>query len=305
MSCARSAAAGRPPAAPSPSSRRFRTSFSCRDRERDRNVEAERVAAEEETDGPADATHFELALQRRAGRRRTAMRCSGARQSSRRAASTSFATASARVGCRSAFSSASSAMLPPARKRPALGARRQVGELVELEREAQAEHDEHVDRVVLARDQLAQRVGVRPRSSQSLRRDDRAWRAVRACSSAARSSVRSYSGQASASARALGGIGQPPGDEQVDGPRELLLARDLLRRGPAERTERDDVREHLLRRLAADPSAQQREQVVQVEAGEQQVDELATAAPRRRRAARRACAPGAGRARRAARACRR
>ena len=73
-----------------------------------------------------------------------------------------------------------------------------------------------------------------------------------------------------------GGIGQSPGDEQVDGPRELLLTRDLLRRCPAQRTQRHDVREHLLRRLAAHAPAQEREQVVQIEAGEEQVDELAT-----------------------------
>src|SRR2546430_12897634 len=34
-----------------------------RDRERDRNVEAEWVAAEKQAHGPADATHLELALQ--------------------------------------------------------------------------------------------------------------------------------------------------------------------------------------------------------------------------------------------------
>ena len=75
-----------------------------------------------------------------------------------------------------------------------------------------------------------------------------------------------------------GGIGQPPGDEQVDDARELLLARDLLRRRPAEHAERYDVREHLLRCLAARAPAQEREQVVQIEAGEEQVDELATPA---------------------------
>src|SRR5438094_6387608 len=35
-----------------------------RDRERDRNVEAECVAAEEQPDGPADTAHLELTLQR-------------------------------------------------------------------------------------------------------------------------------------------------------------------------------------------------------------------------------------------------
>ena len=71
-------------------------------------------------------------------------------------------------------------------------------------------------------------------------------------------------------------VGQSPGDEQFHDPRELLLTRDFLRCCPAQRTQRYDVREHLLRRLAARPPAQERKQVVQIEVGEEQVDELAT-----------------------------
>src|SRR5207253_9053782 len=147
--------------------------------------------------------------------------------------------------------------------------------LVELEREAQAEHDENVDRIVLARNQLAQRVGARSRSSQSLvemtrvaRRDGVLERREVLGALVLRPGAGQRPGP--------GGIRQSPGDEQVNGPRELLLARDLLPRCPAQRAQRYDVREHLLRRLAAHPPAQEREQVVQIEAGEEQVDELAT-----------------------------
>ena len=135
---------------------------------------AERVAAQEETDRPADAARLELALQRREVAAGGDAVASGARQSSRRAASMSLATASARVGCRSAASSASGAILPPARKRPWRGRRRQLGQLVQLECETQAKHDQHVDCVMLARDELAQRTRrpdpQRPSASSTLER---------------------------------------------------------------------------------------------------------------------------------------
>ena len=89
--------------------------------------------------------------------------------------------------------------------------------------------------------------------------------------------MRSYSGQARP-ALVLRRDRQPPGDEQVDDRAELVLARDLLPRRTAEHAERDEVRDHLLRCLVARPPAQQREQVVQIEAREEQVDELAAPA---------------------------
>ena len=165
-------------------------------------------------------------------------------------------------------------MLPPARKRPRRGAGGRSRKLIELEGEAQSEHDEHVDCIVLARDQLAQRVGARPRSSQSLvetagvaRGQDMLERREVLGALVLRPGAGQRSGP--------GWIRQPPGDEQVDGTRELLLTRDLLRRRPAQRTQRNDVCEHLLRRPAARQPAQERKQVLQIEAGEEQVDELA------------------------------
>ena len=292
MSCARSAAAGRPPAAPSPSSRRFRTSFSCRDRERDRNVEAERVAAEEETDGPADATHLELALQRgqvAAGgdalQRRTPVlapcRVDELRDGfgSRRLAQRVLERV---LGDSSAGEEAAGA-----------AERAEVGELVELEREAQAQHDEHVDRVVLARDELAQRVGARPRSSQSLLETPRVARrqgVLERGEILGALVLRPGVGQRSGP----GGIRQSPGDEQVDGPRELLLARDLLRPQPrrARRAER--------RSRAPAPAAGRAPARAGARAGcagrsgREAGRRARDSAPRRRRAARRACAPGAG-----------
>ena len=152
---------------------------------------------------------------------------------------------------------------------------RQVGELVELQREAQAEHDENVDRVVLARDQLAQRVGARPRNAKGLVEmarvvycEDVLERREIFGALVLRPGVGKRPGP--------GGIGQPPGDEQVDGPRELLLARDLLAAAPPSAPSGTTFASTCSGGLAARAPAQEREQVVQVEAGEEQVDELAT-----------------------------
>ena len=71
------------------------------------------------------------------------------------------------------------------------------------------------------------------------------------------------------------GVGQSPGNEQVDRPLELRVARDLLRRGATQPADGEDVCEHLLRLSAAGQSAQEYQEVSQIEAGEKQVDELA------------------------------
>jgi hypothetical protein len=54
-----------------------------------------------------------------------------------------------------------------------------------------------------------------------------------------------------------------------------VLTRDLAAGRSAQRAQRYDVCEHLLRRPAPCQPAQERKQVLQIEAGQQQVDELA------------------------------